>query len=84
MHNYFLKIDMQNSAMHQLPNEFTGSRYEFFRDQIVNLRLMFVNFALLYPFNETCYFRGAKKEPGREAARLAYFTQAATNAKSGP
>ena len=84
MQNYFLKIDMQNSAMHQLPNEFTGSRYEFFRDQIVNLRLMFVNFALLYPFNENCYFRGAKKEPGRKAARLAYFRLAATNAKSGP
>ena len=75
---------MQNSAMHQLPNEFTGSRYEFFRDQIVNLRLMFVNFALHYPPSQACYFRGAEKEAYRKAARLAYFRLAATNAKSGP
>ena len=75
---------MQFSAMHQLPNEFTGSRYEFFRDQIVNLRLMFVNFALHYPPSQACYFRGAEKEAYRKAARLAYFRLAATNAKSGP
>ena len=75
---------MQNSAIHQLANEFKGSSYEFFRYRIVNLRLMFVNFALLYPFNETCYFCGAEKEAYRKAARLAYFRQAATNAKSGP
>ena len=75
---------MQNSAIHQLANEFKGSSYEFFRYRIVNLRLMFVNFALHCPSNEACFSRGAEKETGREAARLGYFRQAATNAKSGP
>ena len=75
---------MQYSAVHQLPIEFTDSRYEFFRDWVVNLRLMFVNFALHYPPSQACCFRGAEKEAHRKAARLAYFRLAATNAKSGP
>ena len=75
---------MQNSAIHQLANEFKGSSYEFFRDWVVNLRLIFVNFALHYPPSQACYFRGAEKEAYRKAARLAYFRLAATNAKSGP
>ena len=84
MQNYFLKADIQYSAVHQLPIELTDSRCEFFRDWVVNLRLIFVNFALHYPPSQAHYFRSAEKEPGREAARLAYFNQAATNAKSGP
>ena len=75
---------MQYSAVHQLPIEFTDLRYKFFWDWVVNLRLMFVNFALHYPPSQACYFRGAEKEAYRKAARLAYFNQAATNAKSGP
>ena len=84
MQNYFLKADIQYSAVHQLPIELTDLRCEFFWDWVVNLRLMFANFALHYPPSQVCYFRGAEKEPGREATRLAYFRLAATNAKSGP
>ena len=75
---------MQYSAVHQLPIEFTDLRYEFFWNWVVNLRLVFVNFALHYPPSQARYFRGAEKEAYRKAARLAYFRQAATNAKSRP
>ena len=46
MQNYFLKADIQYSAVHQLPIELTDLRCEFFWDWVVNLRLMFANFAL--------------------------------------
>ena len=78
------KADMQHSALHRLPNEFNGSRCEFFREWIVNFLLIFVNFGSHCTPNQVCYSRDAKKEAARGLARLAYFTQAATNAKSGP
>ena len=84
MQNYFLKADIQYSAVHQLPIELTDLRCEFFWDWVVNLRLIFVNFALHYPPSQACYFRGADKKAYRKAERLTYFRLAATNAKSGP
>ena len=84
MQNYFLTTDMHYSALHQLPIEPTGSGDEFFWEWIVNLLLMFVNFALHYPPNQACYCRGAEKQADRVAASLAYFSPAATNMKSRP
>ena len=50
MQDSFSNVDMQHSATHQLPIEFTGSGSEYFRIWIVNLLLMFVTFGLYYPW----------------------------------
>ncbi len=50
MQDSFSNVDMQHSATHQLPIEFTGSGSEYFRIWIVNLLLMFVAFGLYDPW----------------------------------
>ena len=49
MQDSFSNVDMQHSATHQLPIEFTGPGSEYFQVWIVNLLLMFVTFGICYP-----------------------------------
>ena len=77
MQNYFFKGDMQYSAVHRQPVEFSGSDSEYFRTGVVNLLLMFVSFGLHYPLNRVWYSRDAEKEADRQVVRMACFRQAA-------
>ena len=76
MQNYSPKADMQHSAVHWLPNEFNGSRCEFFQELIVNFLLIFVNFGLHYTLNQACYSHDAEKEAACGPVRMVYFRQA--------
>ena len=74
---------MQYSTVHQLPIEFTGLRYEFFRKWIVNLLLMFVNFGLYCPWAKPVIYLMLKKAD-REEVRTAYFRRATCNMQATP
>ena len=74
---------MQYSTVHQLPIEFAGLRYKFFREWIVNLLLMFVTFDLYCTKAKPVIYVMLKKAD-REAVRMAYFRRATRNMQVTP
>ena len=83
MQHTFSNADMQHSAVHWLPIEFTGADSEYLRTGIVNLLLMFVTFDFYCPRAKPAIYVMLKKAD-REAVRMAYFLRATRNMQATP